>query len=82
MFGGYLFLIIEDYIWQLNSCDLARSLCQRAEALATGTLCCGGTEASGDQGRVLAGNLWGLQSARGGLWGGMLWGVMMVGGRS
>ena len=55
---------------QLNGCDLARSLCQRAEAVVTGTLCCGGTEASGDQGRALAGDLWGLQCAGGGFGGG------------
>ena len=55
---------------QLNSCDLAGSLCQRAEAVATGTLCCGGPEAFGYLGRALAGNLWSLQCAGGGVEGG------------
>ena len=70
MFGWYLFWIIEVYICQLNRCDLAGSLCQRAETIATGGGCHRGAGAVGDQGGALAGDLYGLQCAGGGVEGG------------
>ena len=77
MFGGYLFLIIEDYIWQLNRCDLAGSLRQRAEAAASGDRGRLGAGAAGNQGRALAGDLRGLQCAGGGVGGGGVGGKLI-----
>ena len=57
--------------------DLAGPLCQQAETAAAGGGCRGGAWAVGDQGREVAGDLWGLQCAGGCVGGGAGGGGLM-----